>query len=130
MAFFVFAFCVVGFGKVLGVASPFFSGILLSRKPPKTLGKRLVFERTMAEKNGESTTRKVPRVTSSPADVEDVVVKVVFGFTADPGSINPRSCIGGVKPSLFFSLSGFMGVKLFAKTVLVVNNQFGHFDRK
>ena len=27
---------------IVGVASPFFSGILLSRKPPKTLGKCLV----------------------------------------------------------------------------------------
>ena len=29
----------------LGVTSPFFPGILLSRKPPKTLGKWLVFEK-------------------------------------------------------------------------------------
>ena len=29
---------------VLGANSPFFSGILLSRKPPKTLGKWLAFE--------------------------------------------------------------------------------------
>ena len=38
----------------LEVASPFFSGILLSRKPPKTLGKWIWFlKRTMAEKNGK-----------------------------------------------------------------------------
>ena len=29
----------------LGVTSPFFPGILLSRKPPTTLGKWLVFEK-------------------------------------------------------------------------------------
>ena len=30
---------------ILGVPSPFFPGILLSRKPPKTKGKLLVFEK-------------------------------------------------------------------------------------
>ena len=40
----------------LGLASPFFSGILLSRKPLKTLGKWIWFlKRTMAEKNGKGT---------------------------------------------------------------------------
>ena len=37
----------VGFHMVLGVTPPFFPGILLSRKPPKTLGKR----RSVFEKN-------------------------------------------------------------------------------
>ena len=43
--------------KILGVASISIlkSGILLSRKPPQSQGKRLVFQRTMVEKNGEST---------------------------------------------------------------------------
>ena len=31
--------------KTLRVASPFFPGILLSGKPPNTLGKQLVFEK-------------------------------------------------------------------------------------
>ena len=40
------------------VPSPFFPGILLSRKPPETQGKRiLLLKRTMVEKNGESTPR-------------------------------------------------------------------------
>ena len=39
----------------LGVTSPFFPGILLSRKPPKTLGNGWLLQRTMAEKNGPST---------------------------------------------------------------------------
>ena len=30
---------------ILGVPSPFFPGILLSRKPPETQGKRLVLEK-------------------------------------------------------------------------------------
>ena len=58
---------------VLWVASPFFAGILLSRNPPETQGKRLIFEkneekrmgflewlilkRTVVEKNGESPPR-------------------------------------------------------------------------
>ena len=37
----------------LGLDSPFFPGILLSKKPPKTLGKQLVVERTMVEQNGD-----------------------------------------------------------------------------
>ena len=42
---------------VKGVPSPFVAGILLSRKPPETQGKRIRFlERTMVEKNGEDTT--------------------------------------------------------------------------
>ena len=47
---------VTGLNRVLGVPSPFFPGILLSTKPPKTLGKQLVFEK---KKNGESTPRRV-----------------------------------------------------------------------
>ena len=42
---------------VLGVTSPLFPGIPFPFKPPKTLGKWLVFERTMTEKNEESTRR-------------------------------------------------------------------------
>ena len=39
--------------RILGVPSPFFPGILLSRKPPETRGKRIRFlERTRVEKNG------------------------------------------------------------------------------
>ena len=44
--------------RILGVTSPFFPGILLSRKPSETQGKRIRFlERMMVEKNGESTPR-------------------------------------------------------------------------
>ena len=45
--------------KFLAGTAPFFPEILLSRKPPKTLRTWLVFERTMAEKKGESTPRKL-----------------------------------------------------------------------
>ena len=37
---------------VIGIPSPFFPGILLSTKPPKTLEKQLVFEKHMVENNG------------------------------------------------------------------------------
>ena len=41
------------FPHFLGVPSPFFPGILLSKKPPKTLAKQIRFlKRTMVEKNG------------------------------------------------------------------------------
>ena len=40
-----------------GVPSPFFPGILLSRKPPKTRESGCFLKRTMVEKNGESTPR-------------------------------------------------------------------------
>ena len=40
----------------LAVTSPFFPGIILSKKPPKTLGKQIrLLKTTMAENNGEST---------------------------------------------------------------------------
>ena len=41
------------FPSFLRVASPFFPGILLSRRPPKSLGKQLVLKRTMVEQNGQ-----------------------------------------------------------------------------
>ena len=39
----------------LGVPSPFFPGILLSKKPPKTPGNSWFLKRTMVEKNGDVT---------------------------------------------------------------------------
>ena len=42
----------------LVLPSPFFRGILLSRKPPETQGNGRFLKRTMVEKNGESTLRK------------------------------------------------------------------------
>ena len=48
--------------KAPGVPSPFFPGILLSRKLPNTQRKRICcFKRTMVEKNGESTPRKLAK---------------------------------------------------------------------
>ena len=45
--------------QVLGVTSPFFPGVLLSRKPPNTWGNGWFLTRKMAAKNGESTPRSV-----------------------------------------------------------------------
>ena len=45
--------------KILVLPSPFFPGILLSRKPPETHGNGRFSTRTMVGKNGESTLRKM-----------------------------------------------------------------------
>ena len=50
----------------LGVTSPFFPGIPLSRKPPKNPGNGWFLKRTMAEKNGKSTPRALCFLCYSP----------------------------------------------------------------
>ena len=48
--------------KLLGVPSPFFPGILLSRTPPETQGKRIQFlKRPMAKKEWEKLLSRVRR---------------------------------------------------------------------
>ena len=46
-------------GKIIVLPSPFFPGIFLSRKPPETQGNGRFLKRTMVEKNGESTLRRM-----------------------------------------------------------------------
>ena len=69
--------------KILGVPSPFFPGIILSREPSQTQDKNgMCLERPMVENNGESTPRKM--LTSPNGGTPRKMGGLLVGFPSTP----------------------------------------------